>query len=46
MPDTLSYYGEVIDSLAPGLQLLFGLLLAGKIMLFGSRLVYRSLVGR
>lgn len=41
--ETLTYYGRVIDSLVPGLQLLFGLLIAGKILVYGGRLAYLSI---
>lgn len=42
MFETLDYYSAVVDSLAPGLGLLFALLLAGRIAIMGSRMVARA----
>lgn len=46
MGSTIAYYSGLIESFAPGLQLFFGLILAGKVMIYGSRLVYRALLRR
>lgn len=41
--ETLTYYAHVIESMVPGLQLLFGLLVSGKVLVYGGRLVYLSI---
>jgi hypothetical protein len=38
---TEAYYGQVIQSLAPGLYWFFGLLLGGKVLLWGLRVLSR-----
>lgn len=43
MAETLAYYGHVITSLEPGLALLLGLLSAGKVLIFGGRMISRAM---